>query len=75
MDRYSTLLRLEDSLRAIRFEPRPSLEAELLWRLRRKGAEEDFRRGPHWFPVAAATAILGALIYFFWKFVLTLPGS
>jgi hypothetical protein len=37
-DRHSTVQAVDQSLRLIRFEPRPSLEAELLWRLRRDGA-------------------------------------
>ena len=74
-DRYSTLLGVEDSLRGIRFEPRPSLETELLWRVRRESPETDAPGKGPWLPLAAATAGLGALIYLFWTHVLTLPTS
>jgi hypothetical protein len=72
-DRYSTLLGVEDSLRGIRFEPRPSLEAELLWQIRRKGPAPDAPGEVPWLPLAAAAVGLGAIIYLFWTHVLTLP--
>ena len=75
-DRYSTLLGVEDSLRQIRFEPRPSLEAELLWRMRGKGEPpDDLPALPAWGLLVAALLGLGALIYLFWAQVLTLPVS
>jgi hypothetical protein len=72
-DRYSTLLGVEDSLRGIRFEPRPSLEAELLWQVRRKHPGPNTSGEPPRLPLAAAAVGIGAFIYLFWAYVLTLP--
>jgi hypothetical protein len=76
-DQRPTVQVVEHSLRQIRFEPRPSLEAELLWRLRRGGEQMDDLAGvPHLGLLAVAIVTVGILIFLFWARLLSVtPGS
>lgn len=61
-------------LRRARFEPRPSLEAELLWQLRRSGERQtDGAHGiPHGMLLALAAVAVGMLIFLFWARLLVI---
>jgi hypothetical protein len=72
-----TIQGVDHSLRHIRFRPRPSLEGEVLWRLRRGGkdATDDLARLSTWGLLLAAMVMLGALIFLFWVRLLAVaPG-
>jgi hypothetical protein len=76
-DERATIQAVHRSLQRIRFEPRASLEAELLWRVRRDdGQGGETRQGPMaWVLLVAVLGILGALIYAFWLRLLTMASG
>jgi hypothetical protein len=77
-DQHPTVQVVDRSLRQIRFEPRPSLEAELLWRLRRggDGQVDDLDGISGGALVALAALAVGVLVFLFWVKLLTIaPGS
>ncbi|CAN5793600.1 hypothetical protein BH24GEM1_BH24GEM1_03150 [soil metagenome] len=61
-------------LRRARFEPRPSLEAELLWQLRRCGDRQTdgARSIPHGMLLALAAVAVGILVFLFWARLLVI---
>jgi hypothetical protein len=75
-DQPPTVQAVDHSLRQVRFEPRPSLEAELLWRLRR-GAEDrvEQRESAAGGLLVLAAGLIGLLLFLFWVKLLSLaPG-
>ena len=76
-DQYATVEAVDRSLREVRFEPRPSLEAELLWRLRRGGdppADEPAAISIAGL-LALAGPVLGTLAVLLWVKLLTLTPA
>jgi hypothetical protein len=67
---------LDKALRPIHFEPRPSLEAEVLLRVRRVRLDDGvaWPSSLRWIGLALVLGILGALIYLFWIRLLTLTA-
>ena len=77
-DQHPTIQAVGRALRQIRFEPRPSLGAELLWRLRRDrdGQADDLDRVSLRGLMALAVLAVGILVFQFWVKLLTIaPGS
>lgn len=68
------MLALDRVLRSIHFEPRPSLEAEVLLRMRRIRLDDGVASPSplRWIGIAFVLGIFGALIYSFWIRLLTL---
>lgn len=71
--RRDSIVALDRVLRSIRFEPRPSLEAQIFLRSRRLRREPS--RAPRfllpWVTFLVSMSALGAAIYFFWLHLVT----
>jgi hypothetical protein len=72
-DRQSTLQLVDHSLRGIRFEPRPSLEAELLWRVRRDrpGTDDECSGAEVGTLLILSALAAGMLVFLLWVELLT----
>ncbi len=73
-DQHPTVRVVDRSLRQIRFEPRPTLKAELLWRLRQGGdGRSDQLDGVSIGGLMGLAALaLGILVFLFWVKLLTI---